>query len=188
MTQQSTPAPVMDRRTDPDAADAATHRVSAGPYTLEIPANGVAVLYEADPAGDDRQLPGGVGYLDALVQFAGEVIRLRSMIDAMRADCNQQVQDFTQSHPSRKPPRVRGVGRMADEPRALLVLLTEIPTDDELRSMHEFLRAWRLDPRDSDHTRSGNFVLHNCWKCDDGQKPCVWGDPYGCEYPHARND
>lgn len=61
-------------------------RVSAGPYTLEIPPNGVATLYEADGAGVDHQLPGGVGYLDALVQFAGEVIRLHSMIASMHAD------------------------------------------------------------------------------------------------------
>lgn len=38
--------------------------------------------------------------------------------------------------------KVRGVGRVADEPRALLVLLSERPTDDELRSMHEHLRSW----------------------------------------------
>lgn len=54
-------------------------RISVGPYTLDIPPNGIAVLYEADGAGVDHQLPGGVGYLDALVQFAGEVIRLRAM-------------------------------------------------------------------------------------------------------------
>lgn len=59
-------------------------RISVGPYTLDIPPNGIAVLYEADGAGVDHQLPGGVGYLDALVQFAGEVIRLRAMLDAMR--------------------------------------------------------------------------------------------------------
>ena len=59
-------------------------RISVGPYTLDIPPNGIAVLYEADDAGVDHQLPGGVGYLDALVQFAGEVIRLRAMLDAMR--------------------------------------------------------------------------------------------------------
>ncbi len=53
-----------------------------------------------------------------------------------------EVQDFTQLHPSRQPPRVRGVGREADNPRAILVSLTEIPTDDELRSFHEFLRGW----------------------------------------------
>ena len=58
-------------------------RVSAGPYTLELPPNGVAILYEADNAGVDHQLPGGVGYLEALVQFAGEVIRLRAMLDAV---------------------------------------------------------------------------------------------------------
>lgn len=57
------------------------HQVAAGPYMLELPANGVAILYE-----DGKQLPGGVGYLDALVQFAGEVIRLRSMIDTIRRD------------------------------------------------------------------------------------------------------
>ena len=59
------------------------HKVSAGPYTLEIPSNGVAVLYEADKGGNDRQLPGGAGYLDALIQFAGEVIRLRAMVDEL---------------------------------------------------------------------------------------------------------
>jgi hypothetical protein len=39
--------------------------------------------------------------------------------------------------------KVRGVGRAADEPRAILVMLTDRPTDDELRSLHEFLRDWR---------------------------------------------
>ena len=56
-------------------------KISVGPYTLDIPPNGIAVLYEADGAGVDHQLPGGVGYLDALVQFAGEVIRLNAMLD-----------------------------------------------------------------------------------------------------------
>jgi len=64
-------------------------RVSAGPYTLEIPPNGVAILYEADKGGTDHQLPGGVGYLEALVQFAGEVIRLRSLVDQMRKERNE---------------------------------------------------------------------------------------------------
>lgn len=40
------------------------------------------------------------------------------------------------------PLKVRGVGRMADEPRALLVALSERPTDDDIRSLHEFLRGW----------------------------------------------
>ena len=38
--------------------------------------------------------------------------------------------------------RVRGVGRVADEPRAILVMLTERPTDDEVRALHDYLRAW----------------------------------------------
>lgn len=40
------------------------------------------------------------------------------------------------------PLRVRGVGRMGDEPRALLLCLNENPTDDELRALHEHLRWW----------------------------------------------
>jgi hypothetical protein len=69
-------------------------KISVGPYTLDIPPNGIAVLYEADGAGVDHQLPGGVGYLDALVQFAGEVIRLRAMLDAMRLS-GEEVQPMT---------------------------------------------------------------------------------------------
>ncbi len=60
------------------------HRVRAGPYELELRPSGVAILFEIDNAGIERQLPGGCGYLEALVQFAGEVIRLRAMLDATR--------------------------------------------------------------------------------------------------------
>jgi hypothetical protein len=41
--------------------------------------------------------------------------------------------------------KVRGVGRVADEPRALLILLSERPTDDEIRSLHDFLKLWRFE-------------------------------------------
>ena len=61
-------------------------RVTAGPYTLELPVNGVAILYEADGAGVDHRLPGGAGYIDALVQFAGETIRLQAMLAQMQID------------------------------------------------------------------------------------------------------
>lgn len=64
-------------------SDKTARRVSAGPYTIELPPNGVATLYEADAGGNEHQLPGGVGYLDALVQFAGEVMRLHAMIEAI---------------------------------------------------------------------------------------------------------
>lgn len=63
------------------SAEHGISRVTAGVYTLVIPANGVAVLYEADEWGNEHQLPGGSFYLDALVQFAGEVIRLNAMLD-----------------------------------------------------------------------------------------------------------
>lgn len=60
---------------------APTRRVSAGPYTLELPSNGVAILSQADEGGTEHQLPGGADYLDALVQFAGEIIRLQALLD-----------------------------------------------------------------------------------------------------------
>lgn len=62
-------------------------KVSAGPYALEIPPNGVAILYETDEAGVEHQLAGGVGYFEALIQFAGEVIRLNAEIAALRERC-----------------------------------------------------------------------------------------------------
>ncbi len=37
------------------------------------------------------------------------------------------------------PLRVRGVGRVAEEPRALLLALNERPTDDEIRALHDHL-------------------------------------------------
>lgn len=73
--------------TDPKPSAAELYRVSVGPYTLELPPNGIAVLYEADAGGTDHRLPGGVGYLDALVMFAMEVKRLQKLptIDPIEA-------------------------------------------------------------------------------------------------------
>jgi hypothetical protein len=44
------------------------------------------------------------------------------------------------------------------------------------------------DPREPDLTKQGIFILHRCWKCDDGKKPCVQSNPRTCEYPRARDD
>lgn len=38
-------------------------------------------------------------------------------------------------------PRVYGVGRDAEYPRALLVDFDRVPTDDELRALHELVRS-----------------------------------------------
>ena len=40
--------------------------------------------------------------------------------------------------------RVRGVGRDLFEPRSVRIALTERPTDDEIRSMHNWMRGWKL--------------------------------------------
>lgn len=49
------------------------------------------------------------------------------------------------------------------------------------------------DPRDArpEHEmvdRHPMFRHHNCYRCKDGEKPCVRGNQSRCEYPHARND
>jgi len=49
--------------------------------------------------------------------------------------------------------RVRGVGRVADEPRALLVLLTDVPTDNQLRELHDYMRDWNRDWEDVTNAR-----------------------------------
>lgn len=49
------------------------------------------------------------------------------------------------------------------------------------------------DPRDPDYSREGRqgrgsfFCNHNCYRCKDGELPCVTKSGV-CEYPHARND
>lgn len=45
-----------------------------------------------------------------------------------------------------------------------------------------------LDPRDPDPSREGIFRNHNCWACQNGEKPCRQGSPSRCDNPHARND
>jgi hypothetical protein len=44
------------------------------------------------------------------------------------------------------------------------------------------------DGREPDPTKTGIFRDHRCWRCNDGEKPCVQRYPNQCEYPHARND
>lgn len=60
------------------------------------------------------------------------------------------------------PPLVRGVGRTTDEPRALLVLLTERPTDDEIRSLHEYLRGWDPNSKPLTVLHGPNCGCHYC--------------------------
>lgn len=45
--------------------------------------------------------------------------------------------------PNKLELKVQGVGRMADNPRALLIILNGEPTDNEMRSLHNYLREWR---------------------------------------------
>ena len=51
----------------------------------------------------------------------------------------------------------------------------------------------RTDPRDprADHEMAGRepiFRYHNCARCQDGEQPCVRGNPRGCGFLHAKSD
>lgn len=62
-------------------------------------------------------------------------------------------------------------------------------TDESMKTLAPILDAiTRPDPRDADYSRPGIFATHNCWKCDNGKKPCANGNPNRCDYLHARND
>jgi hypothetical protein len=49
--------------------------------------------------------------------------------------------DMTQDNEPQLTARPRGVGRSADEQRNLWVAFDRIPTDDDIRAVHEILRA-----------------------------------------------
>ena len=61
-------------------------RISAGPYSLDLQPNSRATLFMADGAGEDHEMPWGLDHLDALIQFAGEVIRLNAQLAQMQVD------------------------------------------------------------------------------------------------------
>lgn len=48
---------------------------------------------------------------------------------------------MTQDNEPQLTARPRGVGRSADEQRNLWVAFDRIPTDDDIRAVHEILRA-----------------------------------------------
>ena len=52
---------------------------------------------------------------------------------------------------------------------------------DQIDPMDKYLRQMA-------EGKSGIFRDHSCWKCNDGEKPCVNGTVNRCDYPRARND
>jgi hypothetical protein len=80
----------------------------------------------------DTWLIGGVRYAGpALAAFAraqGEVFRMTRAGDCIT------VEEY-------RFPRAMGVGRVADNAQAVLVMLRRPPTDDELRALHDLLRS-----------------------------------------------
>jgi len=134
--------------------------------------------------------PDGVAAADTLETLAGEVERLRQLLNAAEKDCHKaryalqvigestvpdqpassglsELEHVQHHHtqlrrlaimtlrpeaigiyeaPRREADeiRVRGVGRDLFEPRSVRIALTERPTDDEIRSMHNWMRGWKL--------------------------------------------
>lgn len=66
--------------------------------------------------------------------------------------------------------------------------MSDRPDWDNQFAESETRVARRTIVRDADPTKTGMFVFHTCWKCGDGERPCIAGNPRQCEYPHARND
>lgn len=88
--------------------------------------------------------------------------------------------------------KVLGISRIADNPQAFLLSLNACPTDDDLRSLHEFLRGWRsggkfrIAPECLSALASGNPC-----KLDDTMKRCticgfVIDTQYAVEKPMTR--
>lgn len=50
--------------------------------------------------------------------------------------------------------------------------------------------ARAVDPRDHDPNKRPPFDYHNCYRCDDSNRPCIKGagNEWKCETLHARND
>lgn len=82
------------------------------------------------------------------------------------------------------PQAIRRAQANADA-TAMMITTGRIISAAELTALSA---ATDRDPRDPDPTKTGIFRDHNCWKCQDGAKPCVRGGTHRCEYPHARND
>ena len=64
---------------------------------------------------------------------------IKCAVDALDIMDQNPVDEAARTEPDIK---VRGVGRDLFEPRSISVALTERPTDDEIISLHEFLRGW----------------------------------------------
>ena len=45
--------------------------------------------------------------------------------------------------PKMSEQKVQGISRMSDDKRALIIHLSVEPTDDEIRSIHDYLREWK---------------------------------------------
>lgn len=71
----------------------------------------------------------------------GLIRRIRRAIDLSPALHTRFSNDVYEAPRNQsKKLRVRGIGRVADEPRALILMLDERPTDDEMRALHDHLR------------------------------------------------
>ncbi|HEY6009912.1 MAG TPA: hypothetical protein VIX18_00470 [Nitrospirota bacterium] len=55
-------------------------------------------------------------------------------------------------------------------------------------SKSDVQRAFEEAMADRKDPKHPMFRSHNCAWCDSGEKPCKNGDPYKCDWPHARND
>lgn len=98
---------------------------------------------------------------------------VRGLVEALEK-CRAQFRFYVDQHLAKSPPDYAKAETNRDFVRVCDAALTAY--------RQESGEAQKPEP-------AGIFRDHSCWKCSDGQRPCVArGGPNNCEYPHARND
>ena len=67
---------------------------------------------------------------------------IKCAVDALNIMDQNPVDEVYEAARTEHDIKVRGCGRDLFEPRSISVSLSERPTDDEIISLHEFLRGW----------------------------------------------
>ncbi len=103
---------------------------------------GLARSYEVFAANADTDTE-SAAYQNRAVLFVEAAAALESLASHSSKEREEAIEEAARTtYEAPRDPnhriRVRGVGRISDEPRALLLALTERPTDDEIRALHDF--------------------------------------------------
>lgn len=112
-------------------------------------------------------------------------IRINGQNERIQADWLKHFEEVTPSLSAAPPPpvsdvagwpHVRGIGRMFDNEKALLISLDRKPTDDELRAIHDFLNDRTADTLD--HLQAPESRTPRCDALAKTRNVAYWGVPF----------